>query len=418
MAELSRYRLMDEADTAEARGERGNHLAAAGRYREAVEAYRGAVALAPEDPQWWTNLGNALLGGGETDEALVAYRKARALGLDHPLLFYNLGTALRVLGRSEEALTAFDETLARTPNFAPAHNNRGNALRDLRRFGAAAAAYFNALTLRPGDGGTRVNLASVVTLLYEEDPAAALRWARRWLDLDPDDPVAIHVAASLSGGPAPDRAGDDYVRRIFDSFAVTFEQRLAALEYRVPERIGEALARRGIARGDLEVLDAGCGTGLCGPFLRPYARTLTGVDLSGEMLELARARALYDGLETAELTTFLGAHRACFDLIVGGDVLCYFGQLAPVLEAAAAALRPGGRFLFSVEQDIRGATPYTLQPNGRYRHEPGALAATAAAAGFLVPEGFTPITLRQENDQAVQGLLIDLTTPSIEAKPA
>ena len=163
--------------------------------------------------------------------------------------------------------------------------------------------------------------------------------------------------------------------------------------------------------GTLEVLDAGCGTGLCGPILRPYARTLMGVDLSSEMLERARARGLYDALVVAELTGFLGEHRGRFDLIVASDVLCYFGLLAPVFGAVVTALRPGGRFLFTVEQDFCGATPFALQPNGRYRHAADALFAAAAAVGFIVTEAFTPITLRQENGLAVRGLLVDLTTP-------
>ena len=41
----------------------------------------------------------------------------------------------------------------------------------------------------------------------------------------------------------------------------------------------------------LDVLDLGCGTGLCGPLLRPYARALAGVDLSPQMLERMRGVA-------------------------------------------------------------------------------------------------------------------------------
>ena len=44
----------------------------------------------------------------------------------------------------------------------------------------------------------------------------------------------------------------------------------------------------------VKILDAGCGTGLCGPLLKPWARRLVGVDLSGGMLEKARALQLYD----------------------------------------------------------------------------------------------------------------------------
>ena len=45
------------------------------------------------------------------------------------------------------------------------------------------------------------------------------------------------------------------------------------------------LAHAGLdASRSLDVLDAGCGTGLCGPLVAPYARRLVGVDLSEAML--------------------------------------------------------------------------------------------------------------------------------------
>ena len=40
----------------------------------------------------------------------------------------------------------------------------------------------------------------------------------------------------------------------------------------------------------LDVLDAGCGTGLCGPLLAPYARRLVGVD-SPEACSRGRKRS-------------------------------------------------------------------------------------------------------------------------------
>jgi predicted TPR repeat methyltransferase len=396
----------------------GNRLAAAGRLEEALAAYRTALAHAPDNPEIRSNLGNVLLGLGRTEEALATYREVLAVGFDHPLVYYNMGTALRALGRPEAALPAFVEALARAPGFAPAHNNRGNALRDLGRHAEAAAAYLEALALRPGDGGTRVNLSSVLTLLHEqgaEGPAAAAALARRWRAAHPDDPMARHVAAAMTGGPPPVRAEDGYVRQLFDGFAAGFDQRLAALDYRVPELIAAALARRWPQPvPGQRVLDAGCGTGLAAAALRPHARTLVGIDLSPEMLDLARQRGLYDELEAVELTAFLGSHREAFDLIVAADVLCYFGALDGVLKAAAAALRPGGRLIFTVEQDPRpDAPPFTLQPNGRYRHAPAAVTAALAATTLDAPP-LTAVTLRRENGRDVPGVLVEAGRVGLE----
>ena len=67
--------------------------------------------------------------------------------------------------------------------------------------------------------------------------------------------------------------------------------------------VEEAMARE---TGRLfDVLDAGCGTGLCGPLLRTRAKRMTGVDLSPKMIEWAAERGIYDRLAAEELTTFL-----------------------------------------------------------------------------------------------------------------
>jgi SAM-dependent methyltransferase len=72
------------------------------------------------------------------------------------------------------------------------------------------------------------------------------------------------------------------------------------LKYRAPDLIAEQIGRLVPAR-DIDVLDLGCGTGLLGARLRMLARSLTGVDLSANMIEQARRRNIYDRLVRADL---------------------------------------------------------------------------------------------------------------------
>src|SRR6476620_7898555 len=102
----------------------------------------------------------------------------------------------------------------------------------------------------------------------------------------------------------------------------------------------------------LDVLDAGCGTGLCGPLFAPYARRLTGVDLSPGMLARAQERNVYDELVKGELTTYLLASPDRFDVVVSADTLIYFGTVDQAVGAAARALRPGGWLIFTLEEAV------------------------------------------------------------------
>ncbi len=206
----------------------------------------------------------------------------------------------------------------------------------------------------------------------------------------------------------PARAADEYVRTSFDHFALNFEKKLERLEYRAPELVAAAGARAlGAPKGELAVLDAGCGTGWCGPLLRPYSRRLTGVDLSPAMIERARGRGIYDELIVAELTAHLEAVADAYDFIASADTLVYFGDLRPVAAAAAGALRSGGLLIFTVEKaaandaEDRG---YFLQPHGRYCHTEDYVRTVLTEAGLTVREMTTGV-LRKEMGEPVEGIV-------------
>jgi predicted TPR repeat methyltransferase len=156
----------------------------------------------------------------------------------------------------------------------------------------------------------------------------------------------------------------------------------------------------------LDVLDAGCGTGLCGPLVAPYARRLVGVDLSEGMLVHAKEKNIYHALMKAELTDYLHDNSEAFDLIVSADTLVYFGDLRSVLGAAARALRPNGLFVFTLEHMVGGEADvdYHLELHGRYSHA-RAYVERLLAAVRLLPE-IARAELRMESGAPVAGLVI------------
>ncbi|MCC4619230.1 tetratricopeptide repeat protein [Xanthomonas cassavae CFBP 4642] len=381
----------------------------------AVASITQALALDPAQPDACNNLGNIHRECGRLSDAEQCYRRALALAPAHADALANLAAVLEAQRRPQEAFVTYAALLHTHPDSAQAHYVLGLFLRN----NAQAAEHLQhsveclqqACSLAPEHLPAREALGTGLYLLGEHVQAQAVY--RAWLARDPGNAVAAHMLAACGGAAAPPRAGDSYVRELFDGFADSFdEQLLHNLDYRAPQRLADALAACLPAPGAaLAILDAGCGTGLCAPLLRPYAQQLVGVDLSPGMVAKAHQRGGYDALEVAELTAYLQGTPARWDVVACADTLVYFGALHPVLAAAAAALRPGGVLGLTVEALDTDGDRVELDASGRYQHSHAHVAAALHSAG-LQPMAITLDVLRSERGQPVHGWVVTARTPA------
>jgi predicted TPR repeat methyltransferase len=382
-----------------------------GRTDEAIVLIEGSLALDPDQPDWHSNLGIVLQAKGDLDGAVREFERAIALQPGHANAHNNLGVLLRVDGRHEDAERAYRTAIELNPGHADAYHNLAILLDLTGRTPEAVTAYCRALTLKPEYPEARRLLALAYSALGDRDKA--MRVCEEWVKDEPDDPVARHALASVSGQDVPVRAADDYVRKVFDSFAASFEAKLARLHYRAPDLVVAALAEAAGTKPAraLDVLDIGCGTGLCGPMLAPYARRLIGVDLSGGMLDHAREKTVYDELVQAELTAYLEGFEQAFDVIVSADTLVYFGALDQVVAAAARALRPAGALVFTLEELVGpdATAPFCIQPHGRYNHRAEYVERLLSDVG-LHPT-IARAELRKEQGLPVAGLVVRAAKP-------
>jgi len=383
---------------------KGISLAALGRVDEAVASYRRALELRPAYFECWANLGNILELNRRWEEAADAYAHALKLKPGAIHVLNGLGMCQLALGELEAAAALFEFAIAGDANFASAHNNLGNTQARLGNVDLAIKHLQEAVRIRPEFTEGWINLGE--QLYVAKRDAEAIAALDRALALEPSNAGLRHLRDSIAGVQT-ERAPDEFIRGFFDRFAGHFDKRLVEdLEYRTPQRMVEFL-RPWLAGkdGKLRIDDLGCGTGLSGAVLKPYAARLAGVDLSGQMLAKARERKLYDELHEAEIAKFLDAAPAGErDLATAMDVFVYVGDLAEIFRAVERSLASGGMFAFSVEHH-KGEENFHLARSGRYAHSPRYLRALAQANGFKEWNAEETV-IRKESGEPVKGFLI------------
>jgi len=448
---------------------KGDKVAAEGKYRE-------AIVLNPEHPFAWANLGNVLRDRGEGEEALECHLKARQLTPDRPRSAYNLGISLhgegfyeaaereykhaiqltgdssamvetikghmvldlarvysnlgvsyQAQGRLEEAAGAFDAALGHSAHNRAASLNLCNVLLPLR--GAPEAiACFKDLVHRDPEFTQALGAAAGVFHLENHHREAASLY-RRVLDIAPNNAAAEHGLAALSGDSGTAQAPAEYVRDMFDAYAPSFDLSLAELKYVSPTLLRQAVdlavapggpaekdwpAEKGPSSGKWRVMDAGCGTGLCGPLFKNLSSHLAGIDLSQRMIDRARDRRIYDHLEVAEVAQGVRkAGQGSLELIIAADVVVYIGDLGPFLEASAGALKgTRGLLAFTTEAATEGeggaaseGGGWKLTISGRFAHQREYVLKAAKATGSLEMITAQECTPRWNRGEPVEGHL-------------
>ncbi len=413
----------------------GNALRFQGKLDEAERCYRKAIALMPAYAEAHNNLGNLLKQEERIQEAETCYHQAVTFAPNYTDAHNNLGIVQWDQGRSNDALKSYQRALELDPNHRDALYSLGHILFERGDLPAAEKIFERLIKVYPQDVRTWVALGSLHDMSRQPDRAIAsferaislqpdyaeghFRLGRvfqsmdlrdkartsyeRALALDPRMANAHYFLASIGNEAVPAEWRTEYVKKTFDDYAERFDATLVKdLRYQAPELLHRAVRRTlGEGRKEIEMLDLGCGTGLCGMPFRDIVKRLTGVDLSPKMIRKARERSIYDELILGDLLTPMQGRDARYDLIVAADVFIYVGDLSAIFAACKIALRPGGLFAFSTEHEAD--TPsYVLRNSGRYAHPTDYVRTQAHDVG-LTEISIEQAIIRQEEGKPVVG---------------
>ncbi|MXY26176.1 MAG: tetratricopeptide repeat protein [Acidobacteria bacterium] len=256
----ARYDAAQGADTAnasgseraEAWGQLGMVLQAAGFVTPAESAYRHARAADPEDLRWFYYLAHIQQVTGRRGEAIANFERALEIDPEHLPSLVWLGEMLLDQGAPGDAAAAYERALALAPASAAALAGLGRAALAQQDAESAAAYLERALRLEPGATSLHYSLG----MAYRDlgDPERAAQHLAQHGEGAPalPDPLLQAQTGLLDSGLAHERRG---MRALaagrFDEAAAAFREGLALApdDATLHHRLGVALMESGDVRG-------------------------------------------------------------------------------------------------------------------------------------------------------------------------
>ncbi len=324
------------------------------------------------------------------EEAEKRYKRVLELDANNFDAHNNYAEMLQRAKRTSEALEEYRNAVIINPKSAEVSNNLAMILKDLGEYDEALGLLFNALSYKPNLDEISINISECLISLAEVDRKKACEIAENWIKSYPNNEFARHMSSALKGENIENNKV--YAEKLFDHFADNYELVIKNLDYSAPM----VMAR---IAGSLEgcIVDLGCGTGLVGEALKNNRNKLIGVDISKKMLDIAKNKGVYEKLVQSDVVEYLQNNND-FDWVVAADVLGYIGDISEIIKSIK-----NKKILLSIEMSDE-ESKYTIQPNGRYKHNP------QYVENLLIDNGFDDITkecfvLRTENGKPVNGMI-------------
>ena len=338
---------------------------------------------------------------GQLDTAISYYEMALSIKPDYAEAHYNLGLSHHRLGQLDAAVRSYKKVITIKPDYAEAHNNKILSVIYFFTNGQIPDAIdtLEALIKDNPDDALLFNMMGGC-YVSEGQLDMAIKCYKKALAFKPDYAVPQHMLNSLIGytskGPPK-----EYVKNLFDDYAERFDDSLLGqLEYRLPFLMKELILKLDPTKNKFEkVIDLGCGTGLSGKDLRDVSNYLTGIDISGNMVNKARELDVYDRLIVGDIVEILSLSKEKYDLFVALDVLIYIGEVKSIFDAVRNCCNKNAFFILSIE--VQEGDGYSLLKSARYAHSENYIFNVASDVFKVVDSQI--VRLRKERDIWING---------------
>ncbi|MBR4106137.1 MAG: methyltransferase domain-containing protein [Alphaproteobacteria bacterium] len=353
----------------------------------------------------WLKVANNFYSAHNYDRAIKFYGKILYLDNKNYAANCNLATAYFLNNDYQKAQPYF-EYLQKADSQNPWWQTYLSQIYQKQKsYRKALNAAWKSVKISHGAGEHQVNLAYALYEIAEiKGVDFILDMVQKFYQNYPDSGVAQQCYNTFFHPQKTAICNSEYIEKIFDIFAPEFETTLNRLHYNSPQMIAHYLAAVCHNRSNLQVLDLGCGTGMCGANIKQIMpqTILWGVDISSQMLAEADAKKIYDQLVKNDIISYLKISKFQFDVIVASDVLTYFGVLDEVIALVFSHLKKNGIFIFTISQNNLNRQSCFLTLSSRFVHRFSYVEKTLKKVGFSHIENHKKI-IRKEGKKDVNG---------------
>jgi len=154
-----------------------------GRNDEAIDAYKQAIKLAPDQIFAWNNLGNLCLKIQRNDEAMIAFQKAIEHNAKDPISWNGLGDVYSRIEYIDDAIAAYRKSIEYGPMFPHPWNGLGEMYARIGRTNEAVLAFQEAINLNQHFISSWFGLAKLYA--KQERYREAVKAYQQALNIDP-----------------------------------------------------------------------------------------------------------------------------------------------------------------------------------------------------------------------------------------
>ncbi len=333
-------------------------------FESALSSYKKAIKLNPDHADTYCNMGMSFNEKGDFKRAIKSYRKTLEINPDHIGAHYNLGAIYSKTGELNLAIKNYKKATALNPKNTSSYNSLGEVYYSIGNLNESIINYKKAIGLQPTFWQAYYNLG--IALNDQGKLEEAIEAFNKAISIKPDYATAKHMLSALTGN-TNETAPREYVENLFDNYAKKFENSLLdKLEYKIPKLIRDIIIKINNNETLGSLLDLGCGTGLLGPEIKNHCSKLEGIDLSNEMLTIAKQKNVYDKLSQFDIVEYLCSMPLGFDYYIALDVFIYVGELTEIFRLIKSRNKKPGHLVFSTEHTEKDG--YHLLRTLRYSH--------------------------------------------------